>query len=166
MCLEIYRKGVKSGIKEFKLTENRNNCFKKPTSYIEEMDIERIKMNNTLTEEEYINGWSLERHSKEILLRLMPESIPSTSFSDYKLLMSIKKTFVNKEGMNVYWIKGAVLNKKTNEIMFRSSVNNMEHLLNSDWKHENSHDAEWFLTRSGMIAPLFFYEELKNRLTI
>jgi len=164
MSLQIYKKATKQGVKEFKLTEKRNTYNKKPVNYITNINFDAMKREYSLTDEEYYNGWKLEQHTRENFLRLIPETTTTPfNMSEWKIALVISKKF-EENGVEFTWIKGALLNKETNKIMFKSSVNNLERLTGEKWTYKNSYDAEWFVTKSGMIAPLFFYEELKNRL--
>ena len=91
--------------------------------------------------------------TKENVLRLIPDT---------------------KTGNSVYWIpifimrggnclKGALRNPLTDEVALMSSLNE-EELLNYSCKTCKSHDNDWRVCTSKMIAPPEFWILLKNKL--
>ena len=60
-------------------------------------------------------------------------------------------------------IKGALTNIATDEIALISSINNV---IQNDYKYRmiSSYDNEYKICQCKMIAPLLFWDELKNRL--
>ena len=117
---------------------------------------ELISINSSFNPEaDYKNGFELEIHSQENLKRLTPDTDTGNS-NDWKLLLVIKKISSD----NTVWLKGALLNKNTTEIALMTSTNKPEHLN----RKIKSLDSEWFIGHYRMAAPLFFWEELKNRI--
>ena len=112
---------------------------------------------NKSTNFDYKNGFELECHTKENLLRLIPNTRTGRS-NDWKIILVIKKI----EGESI-WLKGALRNLSTNEIALISSANEA---ARQAYKYRliNSHDAKYKIGQCKMIAPLFFWEEMKNRI--
>ena len=108
---------------------------------------------------DYSYGWAVDFHTKENALRLIPYTTTGRKLKDkLKLLLVIKKTY--EDGTICY--KGALKNTETNEITLMSSVNNIGVYDKS--KVMNSHDPDYKVCHCKMIAPLMFWDELKNRL--
>jgi hypothetical protein len=104
-------------------------------------------------------GYELEQHTKDNLLRLTPlTSFGKQNKDNLKILLIIKR----QEGDKIC-IKGALRNTKTNEILLITSINKEE---NNDYTYRTikSHDMEYNICQCKMIAPLLFWDELKNRL--
>ena len=77
---------------------------------------------------------------------------------NWRVLLVIKKI----DGDRVC-IKGALTNIATDEIALISSINNV---IQNDYKYRmiSSYDNEYKICQCKMIAPLLFWDELKNRL--
>lgn len=104
-----------------------------------------------------INEWRLDNHSYENLQRLTP--ITPEGNKNWKLLLVIKK-----ENGNIIHLKGALLNKDTNEIGLLTSINNINYFINNNHRSICSKDPDWFIGHFRMLAPLYFWKELLNRL--
>lgn len=114
----------------------------------------------------YKKNFELECHTKENLLRLIPNTpIGTANRHTWRILVLIK----SDDGTNVC-LKGALINKNntntnTNgEIAFITSINTA---IQAEYKHRTirSHDDDYKICQCKMIAPLLFWEELGNRLT-
>jgi hypothetical protein len=109
---------------------------------------------------DYSCGWALDFHTKETVLRLIPDTATGRKLKDkLKLLLVIKKADDN--GTAICY-KGAFRNTETNEIVLMTSRNNTEAYSKS--RVLNSFDTEYKVCHCKMIAPLMFWDELKNRL--
>lgn len=103
-------------------------------------------------------GWQLESHSEDNLKRLTPNT--PTGRKNWKILLVIK----NHRPNNVIIMKGALLNKDTNEIALMTTFNNELYIINNGNRAIKSLDDNWFIGHYRMLAQLFFWKELKNRL--
>ena len=119
-----------------------------------QFDIEKLRETNVDYRGTFHN---IELHTRENLLRLIPNTETGNSV-EWKILLIIRETEGNK-----ICLKGALVNKSTNEIALISSLNSARQL---GYEHRliNSHDPEYKVCWSKMIAPLFFWDEIKNRL--
>jgi hypothetical protein len=117
------------------------------------MDIENLKKTNL----DYKGGNELENHTKENLLRLIPNT-PIGNSVEWKLILVIKGV---KDGE--ICLKGALRNPKTGEIAVMSSLNK-ECQETYKYRMCKSKDPEYKICQCKMIAPLLFWDELKNRL--
>ena len=106
---------------------------------------------------DYTNGYYLEEHSLANLERLIPKL--KSCDGEWKLLLVIKKMFIN-----VVILKGALLNKKTNQIGLFTSVNNDTYFMDEGFKTIETNDEKWVVGNVRMSAPMFFWNELKNRI--
>lgn len=70
----------------------------------------KVQDSNKSTNFDYKNGFELECHTKENLLRLIPNT-RTGRLNDWKIILVIKKI----EGESI-WLKGALRNLSTNEI--------------------------------------------------
>ena len=125
-----------------------------------------------------IEGYTLDFHTPENLLRLTPQN--DLGKNKWKILLIIKNQQDNK-----IVLKGALRNIETNEIALISSINKAwcddykKDFIELKGSNENgpiviiakptkrfllSCDDEYKICSCKMIAPLFFWEELKNRL--
>jgi hypothetical protein len=125
-----------------------------------------------------IEGYTLDFHTPENLLRLTPQN--DLGKNKWKMLLIIKSQQDNK-----IVLKGALRNIETNEIALISSINKawcddykkdfikikgsnetgpVEIIAKSTKRLISSCDDEYKICSCKMIAPLFFWEELKNRL--
>ena len=106
---------------------------------------------------DYTNGFFLEEHSFENLKRLIPNT--KSGKQNWKILFIIKKIYDDK-----IILKGALINKETNYIALITSFNNEQCITRAGNKAINSLDCNWFIGQFRMSAPMFFWNELKNRI--
>lgn len=106
----------------------------------------------------YKTNYELESHNKENLKRLIP-NIKTVKKGNWKLLLVIKKYEKN----NMQELKAALINTNTNEIALMSSLNK-EYSEFYKYRTVKSNDENWRICHAKIIAPLFFWEELKNRI--
>lgn len=120
-------------------------------------EIKHLKKTNS----NYKNNFELECHTKENLLRLVPTTPTGVANKEnWRILLLIKSL----DGNGGICLKGALLNNATGEIALISSINAV---IQAAYAHRTigSHDEEYRICQSKMIAPLLFWEELGNRLT-
>jgi len=126
---------------------------------ITRQNIDEIKLTcNDYTE----GGWVLENHTKNNLLRLTPNTKFGQKYRDkLKLLLVIK---YEKDGYT--HLKGALRNTETGEIALISSTNNLvqDEEPCTHKKLSPSFDSDYKIYVTKMIAPLLFWDELKNRI--
>ena len=152
----IYNLGTNDSI-VYQMKKNNKNIAPGTMQYkinpqdIITMDIEHLKKTNL----DYKRGCELENHTKENLLRLIPNTQTGNSVQ-WKLILVIKEG--NDDSI---CLKGALRNPITNEIAIMSSLNSYE---NYPYKICNSKDPQYKICKSKMLAPLLFWDELKNRL--
>ena len=106
------------------------------------------------------NGWTFVSHSKENLQKLIPDTKTGKE-AKWKLLLVIRR--VGKDVKNSECLKGALLNKNTKEIALMSSLNKIA-ADNYEYRLVKSLHKDYKICQSKMIAPLIFWDELKNRL--
>jgi hypothetical protein len=115
--------------------------------------------------DEETNGYVLETHTMENKLRAFPRPQSEQrrkNPDDYKLVLVMKS--VREEGV---WLKVAYEHKTTGHIMLMSSTNNRAYITNGSVEGGmDSHDPGWFVGAYRMAAPMCFWKELKNRLTV
>ena len=109
------------------------------------------------THEQYTLGYTLDVHSFDNLQRLTPDT--KNGKQRWKILLVMKKI---EEGTT--HLKGALLNLDTNEIALMTSFDNKEYILQKGNRSIKSLDEHYFIGHYRLLAPLFFWEELKNRL--
>ena len=112
---------------------------------------------NRIPDIDYTEGYQLTEQSKENLMRLTPNT-KTGNCSEWKLILAMK---VEREHHT--WLKGALLNNETGEIALMSSTNNRAQILNNGSRVIHSHDEEWYIGQFFMVAPMYFWNELKNR---
>lgn len=119
------------------------------------MNMDELKINNL----DYNTNYQLEFHTRQNLLRLVPNTKKGRELlAHLKILLIIK----NVDGDNIC-LKGALLNRQNNEILLMSSINrNIQQ--NYPYRMIKSHDNDYKICNCKMIAPLIFFEELKNRI--
>ena len=105
----------------------------------------------------YNKDWSFAQHTLENLQKLTPNTKTGKA-NKWKIILIIKAT---REDGKVS-LKGALLNKNTNEIALMSSINTK----NDDARCRlvKSLHKDYKICQCKMIAPLIFWDELKNRL--
>jgi hypothetical protein len=109
---------------------------------------------------DYKKNFELDGHTKENLMRLIPNTPMGLKHKDvWKIVLVIKSV----TGDNVC-LKGALINNSTGELALISSINAA---IQTEYKHRTiqSHDDEYKICQCKMIAPLLFWDELVNRLT-
>jgi len=125
-------------------------------NFIINLDIETYRDLNI----EYNNNFILEQHSLSNLHRLIPNTKTGRqNFNLYKIIVIIKCSSID----GAICIKGALLNTNTNQITLITSMNNIKS-NNYNYRKINSFDENWKICKCKMIAPLLFWDELKNRL--
>ena len=143
----------------YQMTKNNKNLppglmqYKINPQDIINMDIENLKKTNL----DYKGGRELENHTKENLVRLIPNTQIGNSV-EWKLILVIKR-----EKNDEICLKGALRNPITNEIAIMTSINKKSQ---ENYKHRmcKSKDPEYKICQCKMIASLLFWDELKNRL--
>ncbi len=105
----------------------------------------------------YNKDWSFAQHTLENLQKLTPNTKTGKA-NKWKIILIIKAT---REYGKVS-LKGALLNKNTNEIALMSSINTK----NDDARCRlvKSLHKDFKICQCKMVAPLIFWDELKNRL--
>ena len=103
--------------------------------------------------------WTFDRHTEENLRKLTPNTKTGLA-NEWKLILVIKTT--NTE-QGYECMKGALLNKETNEIALMSSLNKISSAVYTK-RMVNSMHEDYKICRCKMTAPLMFWHELKNRL--
>lgn len=109
---------------------------------------------------DYKKNYQLEHHTKENLLRLIPNTTTGLTHRHvWKILLVIKSVTGEK-----VCLKGALINKATGELALISSINAA---IQTEYKYRTiqSHDDTYKICQCKMIAPLLFWDELVNRLT-
>ena len=108
----------------------------------------------------YNRDWILEQHSRENLQKLTPNTKTGKA-NKWKLLLILKRANYYEFGTEC--LKGALLNKDTNEIALMTSINTIA-INNYKYRVVNSLHKDNKICQCKMIAPLIFWDELKNRL--
>ena len=105
----------------------------------------------------YKDNHVFAEHSFENLCRLTPNT--KNGRQNWKILLVMQAT----NGDEI-WMKGALLNKDTNEVALMTTTNNKDYIENNGNRAIQSINPQWYIGHYRMIAPLFFWNELKNRL--
>jgi len=109
---------------------------------------------------DYSFGFALDRNTQENALRLTPDTKTGRKLKDkLELLLVVKKHEDNGDSI---CYKGAFRNTETNELVLMTSRNNIETYTKS--RLINSQYDGYKICQCKMIAPLLFWDELKNRL--
>jgi hypothetical protein len=119
-------------------------------------DVEDI-MNTELPDDEDTLGFVFCEHSVENLRRLTPLS---RSKVNWKILLIIKRE--NEFGET--WLKAALQDKDTGKIALLSSTNDKENITRKGNRPVKTVDGTWAVGHYRMLAPMFFWKELRNRL--
>jgi hypothetical protein len=123
--------------------------YTKVTTLIEQ-DIDCLKK----TCRDYQRNWIVEKNTEENALRLVPNTKLGRQIkTNLKLILLLRSCC----GLS---IKGAFKNTKTGEIMLMSSIN--KNICEYKFRLIDSHDSDWKICQCKMIAPLIFWDELKN----
>jgi len=107
----------------------------------------------------YNKDWSFAQHTLENLQKLTPNTKTGKA-NKWKIILIIKG-WSEKKGREC--LKGALLNKESNEIALMTSLNK----VNADSYRNRlvkSLHKDYKICQCKMIAPLVFWDELKNRL--
>ena len=106
----------------------------------------------------YNKDWSFAQHTRENLQKLTPNTKTGRA-NKWKIILIIKAI----QGDDKECLKGALLNKETNEIALMTSLNkkNADSYRN---RLVSSLHKDYKICQCKMIAPLIFWDELKNRL--
>ena len=132
---------------------------KKETILSMREDIKSLKARCT----DYKKNYELECHTKENLLRLIPNTPMGLKHRDVWKILLVIKSVTGGSGDKVC-LKGALINHATGELALISSINAA---IQTEYKHRTiqSHDDQYKICQCKMIAPLLFWDELINRLT-
>jgi hypothetical protein len=115
--------------------------------------------NKKKTNKDYNKGYELENHSSENLARLIPNTSTGNQHKKYwKILLLIKCIDGDK-----ICLKGALIHSVNKKIAFISSINTACQNAYSK-RLIKSYDSEYKICHCKMIAPLLFWDELRNRL--
>ena len=123
--------------------------YKIKPDILKDMIINNIEDNNIIIEE----------NTEEYLKRLLPKTTRNGDCSNWKLLLVVKYKDNN-------WIKGALLDKRTNLIALMTSANGKDKIIEGNHRAISSHDDEWFIGHYRLTAPLKFWYELIKILNI
>lgn len=120
-------------------------------------EIKKLKRTNS----DYKKKFELECHTRENLLRLIPTTPTGVANKDSWRILLLLRSVDETGGV---CLKGALLNNATGEVALISSINAA---IQAVYAHRtiSSHDEEYKICQCKMIAPLIFWEELRNRLT-
>lgn len=132
---------------------------KKETILSMREDIKSLKARCT----DYKKNYELECHTKENLLRLIPNTPMGLKHRDVWKILLVIKSVTGGSGDKVC-LKGALINHATGELALISSINAA---IQTEYKYRTiqSHDDQYKICQCKMIAPLLFWDELINRLT-
>ena len=106
----------------------------------------------------YNKNWSFAQHTMENLQKLTPNTKTGKA-NKWKIIIIIIAT---KEHDKVS-LKGALINKDTNEIALMTSINK-KHADSYKNRLVKSLHKDYKICQCKMVAPLVFWDELKNRL--
>ena len=106
----------------------------------------------------YNRDWVFEQHSKENLQKLIPNTKTGKA-NEWKILLILKRYNYDKPGTEC---ERRLLNKDTNEIALMTFVNSV---AITDYPYRLVKSLQDYkICQCKMIAPLIFWDELKNRL--
>jgi hypothetical protein len=89
---------------------------------------------------------------EEIYLNRLIPNTPTGRAGDWKLLLVFKREFDGE-----VWIKGALLNKKTNRIALMTTTNAEENITKRNNRAIKSKQKGWFVGHYRMGAPMVFW---------
>jgi hypothetical protein len=101
-------------------------------------------------------GFVFCSHSKENLNRIIPHTQKNKK---WKIILIMKSSTDNE-----VWFKAAILNKENGRISLMTSTNKEENITKRGNRAIKSCDPQWFVGHYRMLAPIIFWDELKNRL--
>ena len=103
------------------------------------------------------DGWYFAPHTKENLMKLTPNTPGGKK--NWKILVIIEKVY-----NDITLLKGALLNRDTNEIALLTTIDNKDFIISQNNRPIHSCYDKWFIGHYRMTAPLIFWKEIKNRL--
>jgi hypothetical protein len=111
------------------------------------------------------NGFVLEEHTLENKRRVLPHT---KNPDDYKIILAMKRTTPDpmEAGAIIEWLKLALEHKETGEIALLTASNNERNITSQGNRAIKSNEPGWFVGFYRMSAPMCFWKELKNRLTV
>ena len=142
---------------DFQMTKNNKNIppglmqYKLKPEHILDIDVKSIKDKYDTTYE--YDDWKFVPHNESTLKRLTPNTKTGNA-NKWKLIFALKRGNC---------IKGALRNLDNNEIALMSSINSIAQ-QNYSSRTVKSWDPNYKICQCKMIAPLVFWNELKNRL--
>ena len=145
---------------DWQMTKNGRNIPHGQLQYkVLQKDILSLQTNieNSVYNNRY---WIFEQHSKENLQKLIPNTKTGKA-NEWKILLILKQQPNTKPGTEC--LKGALLNNDTNEIALMTSINSAA-IADYPYRLIKSIHKDYKICQCKMIAPLIFWDELKNRL--
>jgi hypothetical protein len=113
-------------------------------------------INIEVPEDNHDSEYIICEHSLENLRRITPLTRKNTKWKII-LMMRLER---NEE----IWIKGALQDKETGDIALLTTTNAKDNLLRRQNRLVHTIDGTWYVGHYRMVAPVFFWKELKNRL--
>ena len=111
------------------------------------------------------DAFEFAEHTDENILRLIPNTKTGTSLGssvyDWHCILMMQRVIDNG---NIIWLKGALRNNRTGELMLMTSTNHKSNLENGGHLWAHSQDPKWFIGRYRMSAPMKFWSELKKQM--
>lgn len=111
---------------------------------------------------DYKKGFKLANHSPKNLNRLIPDTDTGRA-GDWSPLLIMKRKMVKENGEKEIWLKGALINKVTGSVTLITSTNSHENIGKHGNRWVSSLAEDWVIGRYKMFAPLYFWQELANR---
>lgn len=109
------------------------------------------------TEEQYTLGYTLDVNSVDNLKRLTPDT--KNGRQPWELILVMKKV---ENG--VTHLKGALLHTVTREIALMTTFSDKQYIIDNGNRAIKSLDQQYFIGHYRLLAPLYFWQELKHRL--
>jgi len=113
--------------------------------------------NPNYTRDQYTLGYTLDVNSSDNVKRLTPYT--KMGRQSWELLLVMKKV-----EEDVTHLKGALLNTDTREIALMTTFSDKQYIINQGNRAIKSLDDQYFIGHYRLLAPLYFWEELKQRL--
>ena len=98
--------------------------------------------------------WSTMPLTEETKLRLLPITQKP---ADWRLSFVMKS-----ERKNETWIKGAMVNNKTGKVTLLTAASSRDAIVNNGNRPIKSHDEHYHVGQYIMLAPIVFWNQLKN----
>ena len=108
-----------------------------------------------LSDNQYKSGFQLCEHNLDIIRSVIPNT-QTAKRGDWQILMIMKKEIDD----GTVWLKVGMRNRQNGKIALMTSTNRKD-LLNRPIKSLN---PGWFIGHYRMSAPIYFWEELANRI--